>query len=439
MTRDFGGDVYLEKNEKREFGIGILRGNLLILIVCRCIWMFSTLIPRPYLSLYIRELGGSSTMIGLVNSLASVAGLFLYPMGGYIADSRGRVRLVGIATFGYALSMLPFAFAPSWEWIAAAAFLQGLLLFYGPVLTAIMGDSMPPGQRGLGFALEVGIPGALGILSPYVGGYLVDSWGIREAMRSLYLVGFGAAVFVALLRLFKLKETMVVDTKRVSIGDVPRLLKESYLSVIDTMKWMPRELRSLTILSLIHAFFISLAGPFWVLFASDGLGLHASQWGILSLIAGGVRMALAIPAGRLMDRYGRRKLMVPMMILTPLIPLWFIFARGFMDLVILMFVKATVNAFLLPGFMSLVADHTPRERRGRVLAAIGAGRFQVDMTVTRVGGGVLLFIPATVAAYVGGALYDTSITLPFLILTAGMILAAILAIIRMREPETIET
>jgi hypothetical protein len=172
--------------------------------------------------------------------------------------------------------MLPFAFAPSWEWIAAAAFIQGLLLFYGPVLTAIMGDSMPPGQRGLGFALEVGIPGALGILSPYVGGYLVDTWGIREAMPFLYKVGFGAAVFVAMLRIFTLKETMIVATKRVSVRDVPRFLKESYLSVNDTLKWMPRELKSLTLLSIIHAFFISLAGPLWILFFSDGLSLSAS-------------------------------------------------------------------------------------------------------------------------------------------------------------------
>jgi MFS family permease len=430
--------LILEKTEKREFGIGILRGNLLILIVCRCIWMFSTSIPRPYLSLYIRELGGSSAIIGLVNSLASVAGLFLYPMGGYIADSRGRVRLVGLATFGYALSMLPFAFAPSWEWIAAAAFLQGFLLFYGPVLTAIMGDSMPPGQRGLGFALEVGIPGALGILSPYVGGYLVDLWGIGEAMPFLYKIGFGAAVFVAMLRIFTLKETHVVARERVSVSDLPRMLKESYVSVIDTVKWMPRNLKSLTYLSIIHAFFISLAGPFWILFFSDGLGLSASQWGMLTLVAGGVRMVLAIPAGRLMDRYGRRRLMIPMMILTPLIPLWFMYSRGFTDLLILMVIKGSINAFLLPGFMSLVADYTPRERRGRVLAAIGAGRFQLDMRVTRVGGGVLLFIPATIAASVGGVLYEANIMFPFFVLTAGMTLAAILAIRRMREPETIE-
>lgn len=428
----------MKTREKHEWGIGILRGNLLILVVCRCIWMFTTSIPQPFLSLYIRELGGTDAAIGLVNSFASVAGLFLYPLGGYIADSRGRVRIVGMATFLYALSFIPFAFAPSWEAIAAASFFQNLVLFYSPVLTAIQADSMPPGQRGTGFAIAIAIPGALGILSPYIGGYLVDALGVIDACKITYLVGFGAGIFVALLRTFRLKETIDVVTEKISIRDVPRVLKESYLSVIDTLKWMPKELMSLTILQIIHAFFISLAGPFWILYAKDGLSLSASDWGLLSLVAGGVRMALAIPAGRIMDRYGRRKLIIPMMLLTPLLPLWFIFARGFMDLVILTMVMATANAFLMPGFQSLVADYTPRKRRGRVLAAIGGGRFFVDIRMTRVGGGVLLFIPATIAAYFGGTLYETSIILPFLALAAGMVLATIWAIIRMRDPETLE-
>jgi len=226
----------LEASDEREWGIGILRGNLLILVVCRCIWMFTTSIPRPYLPFYIRELGGTSATVGLVNSMASLAGLFLYPLGGYIADSRGRVKLVGAATFLYAISFLPFAFAASWEAIAAASFFQNLVLFYSSVLTAIQSDSMPPGQRGTGFAIALAIPGALGILSPYIGGYLVDSWGVIGACRVTYSIGFGAGILVALLRTFKLKETIKVTKERVSINDFPRLLKESYSSFVDTLK-----------------------------------------------------------------------------------------------------------------------------------------------------------------------------------------------------------
>jgi MFS family permease len=51
-------------------------------------------------------------VIGLVNALG---GLFLYPVGGYIADKSGRARLVGLATFLYASSFLLFIFALSWQ------------------------------------------------------------------------------------------------------------------------------------------------------------------------------------------------------------------------------------------------------------------------------------------------------------------------------------
>ena len=428
----------LEKSGKREWGIGILRGNLLILVVCRCIWMFTTSIPRPYLPLYVRELGGTAATVGIVNSLASLAGLFLYPLGGYIADSRGRVKLVGAATFLYAISFLPFAFAPSWEAIAAASFFQNLVLFYSPVLTVIQADSMPPGQRGTGFAIALAIPGALGVLSPYIGGYLVDAWGVIEASKVTYMIGFGAGLLVAVLRTFRLKETIEVVTEKISIRDVPRILKESYSSFIETLKWLPKSIRSLAVLQIIYRFFVDLAGPLWILYGQDVIGLSASEWGLLSLLAGGIRFIFAIPAGSIMDRYGRRKLIIPMMLITPLLPFSFIYARGFWDLVILVMVMAIANAFLMPGVQSLVADYTPRERRGRVLATIGSGNFYLDIRTTRVGGGMLIFIPSTIAFYLGGAMYERSNALPFFILTAGMIITAIWFILRVREPETLE-
>lgn len=71
---------------KKEFGIGILRGNLFWLVLCQCIWGFTTNIPSSYLPLYIEQLGGTTADVGFVRSAAALAGLFLYPLGGYIAD-----------------------------------------------------------------------------------------------------------------------------------------------------------------------------------------------------------------------------------------------------------------------------------------------------------------------------------------------------------------
>jgi len=51
---------------------------------------------------------------------------------------------------------------------------------------------------------------------------------------------------------------------------------------------------------------------------------------------------------------------------------------------------------------------------------------------------MLLFIPSTVAFYLGGTLYETFKELPFLALMAGMVLAAVWSILRVRDPEKLE-
>jgi MFS family permease len=423
--------------EKREWGIGILRGNLLWLVICRIIWMFTTSIPRPYLSLYITELGGSPADVGIVNSVSAIAGLFLYPLGGYIADSRGRVRLVGIATFLYAFSFIPFAYAPNWQTLAAASFLQNLVLFYAPILTVIQADSMPAGMRGTGFAITISIPAALGVLSPFIGGYLVDYMGILPAMRLTYTVGFGAGILVAFIRMFKLKETLDVQTEIVSFGNIPKLLKESYRSFIDTLRWMPATIRVLAILQVLQIFFNNIAGPYWILYASDVIGITATSWGLLSLIQGGVRILFTIPAGRLMDSHGRRKLLIPMMVLTPIVPLLFISSKNFTNLVMLVALMAFMNSFLMPGFQSLLADYTPRDHRGRVTSAIGGGRFFMDIRGTGLGGGMLLFIPSSVALSLGGVIYEIGPTIPFMIMSAGMAIVTFWAFLRVRDPDTL--
>lgn len=92
----------------------------------------------------------------------------------------------------------------------------------------------------------------------------------------------------------------------------------------------------------------------------------------------------------------------------------------------------------MPGFQSLVADYTPRGYRGRVTSAIGGGQFFVDIRGARMGGGMLLFIPASLALYLGGVLYSLSSQLPFQVMSIGMGLAAIWAILQIREPEALQ-
>jgi MFS family permease len=424
---------------KREFGIGLLRGNLLWLVVCQCIWQFTTNIPSPYLPLYIVKVGGSPVDIGFVKSASALAGLFLYPMGGYIADKQGRVRLVSIATIIYAFSFIPFAYAPNWETLAFASFFQNLVLFYAPILTVLQADSMPVGMRGQGFAIALSIPSALGVISPFIGGYLVDNMGILPAMNLVYLIGFGAGIFVAILRWFTLKETLdPKQQEKIDYRNIPKVIKDSYDSFLETMRWMPPEILALAVMQVMQVFFIGMASSFWVVYATTYIGISATLWGLNSAIQGGVNMVLAIPAGKMMDKHGRKKLLVALMAVTPIFPIAFLFIKDYYALVALVVAVAVCNAFLMPGFQSLLADFTPRNRRGRVTSAVGSGNFFVDIRGTMWGGGMLLFVPLAIGQTLGGILYEYNPTVPFIIMSVGLIPIIIWAYFKVKDPRTIE-
>jgi MFS family permease len=424
---------------KREFGIGILRGNLLWLVICQCIWQFTTNIPSPYLPLYIQRVGGSPVDIGFVKSASALAGLFLYPLGGYIADKQGRVRLVSIATIVYAFSFIPFAYAPNWQTLAFASFFQNLVLFYAPILTVLQADSMPAGKRGQGFAVALSIPSALGVISPFIGGYLVDHMGILPAMNLIYLVGFGAGIFVAILRWFTLKETLdPSQQEKIDFRNIPKVVRDSYDSFLETMRWMPPEILALAVMQVMQVFFIGMASSFWVVYATTYIGISATLWGLNSAIQGGVNMLLAIPAGKMMDKLGRKKLLVAMMAVTPIFPIAFLFIKDYYTLVALVVAVAVCNSFLMPGFQSLLADYTPRNRRGRVTSAVGSGNFFVDIRGTMWGGGMLLFIPLAIGQTLGGVFYEYNPTVPFIIMAAGLIPIIIWAYFRVKDPKSIE-
>jgi len=62
--------------------------------------------------------------------------------------------------------------------------------------------------------------------------------------------------------------------------------------------------------------------------------------------------------------------------LAPL--LYFMRIRGFTDALITMLVLAFANAFSPSASSALIVDMTPKEMRGKVMAAFGRGAVQVD-------------------------------------------------------------
>ena len=353
-------------------------------------------------------LGATPSEVGLINSLSIIGGTILEPLGGYLADKRGRVRLVGLATFGYALCYILFAVAPDWRLLGAGQILQQMLFFYAPGLNAIMADSLPPGTRGRGYALERAFPLALGFIAPYLGGLLIAYYGDGDAglvvaLRQCYWIALAFGLFVAYLRLRYLKETIENEQPTPGFNKLGDLLRESYGGIIETIRWLPSGFRPVVYVQIIQASFIGMVAPFWILYATQSLGLSAVDWGTVLLISGFVGLLSIIPVGYLVDRFGSRKMIFLSIGMAIISVAAFIYSAGFWATTLVLATLSISNSIVTPSWASLIADITPRERRGRVNALLGENGILVS-TSRVAGGGVLLFIPSSLGAFIGGYL-----------------------------------
>ncbi|MBN2335348.1 MFS transporter [Candidatus Bathyarchaeota archaeon] len=414
-----------------------MKGNVLVMTACECVWRSTIDIIWPFLPLYVLSLGGSYETIGVITAIGNLASLILYPLGGYIADYQGRIKLIGYMTFAYGAAFLVNAFTDTWQWLAVGMFLQSLVTFYFPARQALIADSIPPKKRGIGFAATVAIPSAFGIAAPVLGGWLIETYGIGRAMKGLYFSGFWIASAIALFRLRYLRETVENPRKlELSVSRIPGLIAESYRSVFDVLGDIPRRLYTLSFLVSISVFFASLTSSFWVVRATEIIGLSIQQWGTVMLVSGLVSVVLGIPAGIVVDRLSKKWIAGLCLILGSAQCILFLQCQTYLHVVALAAFTTLTNAFMNPSFQSLFADMTPREKRGRVLASIGGGG--VWLMKGAYGSGILGRTMQTVGSFLSGYLYNYNSSYPWILLSAALLVLGVLFIALVEEPKVAE-
>lgn len=414
-----------------------MKGNVLVMTICECVWRSTIDIIWPFLSLYVLSLGGSYETVGQLMSIGSAASLILYPLGGYIADYQGRIKLIAYMTFGYACAFLIPAFTNSWQWLGVGMFVQSLVTFYFPARQALVADSIPPDKRGIGFAATVAIPSAFGLAAPVVGGWLIDTYGINKAMHGLYFASFWIASAIALFRFKFLKETIDNPKKlELSLGKMPGLLVEAYKSVFGVLGDIPKRLYVLSFLVSSSVFFASLVSSFWVIRAKEIIGLTVTQWGTVMLVSGLVSVILGIPAGSFVDRYSKKMIAGVCLMLGGVQCYLFLRCTTFTHVIILAAVTTLTNSFMNPAFQSLFANMTPRAMRGRVLSSIGGGGIWLMRGAW--GSGVLGMTMQTIGTLLSGYVYNYNNGLPWIILAVALSVIGLLFILLVDEPKVAE-
>jgi len=423
---------------RRRFGF--MKGNIAVLTVTQVLGRFFRSMVLPYASLYVLALGGESSQIGVINSLRPLAGLVMFPLAGYFTDRAGRKKLIALAGYLSAVTLMLYVFAPSWEWIALAAFLQGFMVFMFPPTSAIIADSLAPENRGIGVATMNTLGSVLGMFSPYIAALVLQVYGTAPGMRILYALLAGAGALGATINLRFLKESPIEGDKGPSLS-VSQIFRDVYGGVPSMLRQLPVSVRALGIVVIMGFMANGVASSFWVVYAVEEIGLSTVDWGLILFIEVALMTIIYIPAGVLVDRYGRtRSLMASLLFALVSIPS-FVVARGFYQVLAIRLAVGVSTVLFIPACSALIADCVPRDIRGRVMAAFGRGTVLVGAAGGGTGGpgmGFLITVPVMVSSLAGGILYSANPQYPWVFVLFTILVSIAVTGLYIRDPKTAE-
>jgi len=418
---------------KAEFSF--FRGNYLILTISWILMDFAGELPGTYYSDYVIQLGGSPSILGLISFASLLALASVQFPGGFLADKYGRRWLISTLTFGVALSFAFYAAAPSWHFILIGAVLQNICLLYQPALNAMMADSVPPEKRGMGFSVLNLIMSVSTTPAPVVALILVATFGSMLGMRIAYTIVVILYLAAATVRL-KLKETMK-NVEKASLKDALRSYPRALKDGVNVWKIVPRSmfflfLSELTMRSsqamiqtlfLVYAFYVLQIGgtPTQGIPPQEdpALQLARIKWGYVMTVLFVCMVISALPAGKLIDKAGRK---IPFIISHfTMIPAMLLFIYGSYPT---LFIAVPLAGFsMLLGFssyQSLFADLVPQEHRGKVTGSMN----------------FFTYIAMAIGGASGGLLYERVFPqLPFLLVAVLTIPSIVLILFFVHEPK----
>jgi len=423
----------LAEKLKKEFSF--FRGNYLILVISWILMDFAGELPGTYYPDYVRQLGGSATILGLITFASLLALASVQFPGGYLADKYGRRWLISTLTFGVAISYVFYAAAPTWHFILIGAIIANVCLLYQPALLAMMADSLPPEKRGMGFSILNLIMSVATTPAPAFALLLIATYGSEMGMRIAYVIVtifFLAAATVRLRLKESMKNTEKIDFKE-AIRSYPKALKEG----INVWRTVPRSTIFLFFSELIVRFSLSMIQILFLYYAFDilqiggaptpglplqedpALQLARIKWGYVMIALFICMIILSFPTGKLIDKVGRK---IPLALSNLLVvPAVLLFIYGNYST---LFIAIPLIGFSqLLGFASyqtLLADFVPQALRGKVTGSMN----------------FFSYIFMAIGGAMGGLLYDgVSPQLPFLLMPILIIPSIVFIAVYVHEPK----
>ena len=356
---------------------------------------------KKFLPKYLEALGATAPIIGLFGAAENfLDAIYQYP-GGWLADRIGRRRafmtFVVLAATGYLIYLssrswplvfLGLAFAMAWQSMAS------------PAIFAIIGDSLPPDRRAMGFTVQSILKRVPIVFAPLIGGLLIGKLGLLEGIHTGLVITLALAIVTVLLLSQINVQVRTIDSLKIS----------------GVWRSFDSALKRLLISDIIVRMCEGMTGVLTILYVTNVQGFSAGRFGTLIAIQMITSILVYIPAGKIADRVGRKPFVILTFICFALFPLAIVLASSFL-LLGLAFVIGGLREIGEPARKAMIVDLAHQDRRARTV-----GLYYLVRSLS-----------ITPAAAIGGLLWKIAPELPFVTATLIGIVATIVFALTVEE------
>ena len=272
----------------------------------------------PALALYARSFDVTQSAIGLAIAVYGLARFLIAVPAGQLADRLGRRNTLAMGGLLSAVGNVLCAVASDYPAFVGARFVAGagaaLVLTTGLIVIA---DISTPANRGrMMSAYQGAFIFAVGI-GPLPGGLLATHWGLAAPF-----VAYAATSLVA----SAVAWLAIPETRAVRRADEPEAVPVPYRAQLRLLT-AHRGFMLVSCIAFVNA--VARTGALFnivPILARDRLALHPDRIGFGLALASVVGLIVAYPTGVLVDRYGRKVVIVPATIMSGLSLVLFLLA-----------------------------------------------------------------------------------------------------------------
>ncbi|MDD5203953.1 MAG: MFS transporter [Desulfobacterales bacterium] len=327
----------------------LLSKDFILICLANFCYFGSFYILVPAMPQYVVSLGGTTSQVGLIMGFFTFSSVVVRPYFGNMSDNRGRKSLMLLGSGFFVLfplvymavsTLVPLYLVRIAHGFAHAAYLVAAM--------AYIADMAPPHRRGEVMGI-FGVANILGMaVFPAWGTYVLSGGGSFQYL--FFLGALTASVsFVAIILVADIRPPARSGVKPrgfLKVGSRPAVL-----------------IPSLALLSGATCYGAVLT--FLPLFAPQR---SLPDFGIFFTVYAFSTILSRVVGGRLSDRIGRRKIIVPCMALLTL-SVWMLpFLHTLWFLAVISFLFGLSFGSFLPTLNALVVDYAPVHERGSALA-----------------------------------------------------------------------